>query len=276
MKKYIKHTKEFKTEVIEYAKQTSFWAAAKKYNIKNATVEYWVKPIIRERMSKRAKEDWKIKSQDPEFIKQWNEKSKQDRKDRPEYYKALGEVYRNNNREKVRAWTRNHRLNNLEHYKKLMKVVYEKDKVSGRAAERRKDPIFQLKRGIRESDIRALEYGQLDKESHTGKHLGCDIYFFRSYIENQFKPGMTWDNRGRTHILGERAWHLDHKLPLALLSEDASEEMLAKLCHYTNHQPLWEDENLEKSDNLDWEDAELSIIEEEIYSGNFHPSLLND
>lgn len=271
-----KYSKEFKDEVAAYAQTTTTWLAAKKYSLREPLVGYWANPKVKDKMKQRSKDNWQIKSQDPEFIKWWNEKSKADRALNPEIYKTRDAVYRDKNREKLRAYKRKHRLDNLEHYNKIMKAVFERDQMTGRNAERRRDPIFQLKRGIRSDAIRILEYGYMAEGTPIFKYLGCDLEFFYSYIENLFKPGMTFKNRGRTHLLGERAWHLDHKLPLALLKDDASEEMLAKLCHYTNHQPLWEDENLEKSDNLDWEDAELSIIEEEIYSGNFHPSLLND
>jgi hypothetical protein len=46
---------------------------------------------------------------------------------------------------------------------------------------------------------------------------------------------MSWDNYGE--------WHIDHIKPLALAH---TEEETYKLCHYTNLQPLWAIENLQK------------------------------
>jgi hypothetical protein len=258
-----KWTDTFKEEVKAYALETSCWSAHKKYNIGTETIRYWIDPNIREKLSIKSKRIWAIKSQDPEFIKQWNEKSKQDRKDRPEYYKALGVVYRNNNRERVRAWTRNHRLNNLEHYNQQMKANYLRYKESGRLAELRQDPVFKLKRWSRMNLLRAFDYSQTTKDAPTVKYLGCSNEEFKKHIESKFQHGMTWLNRGRTYMLGERGWHLDHILPLNLLKEDSSSEMLAKLNHYTNMQPLWEEDNLEKGDSLDWEMAELEIEAED-------------
>jgi hypothetical protein len=56
-------------------------------------------------------------------------------------------------------------------------------------------------------------------------------------LEKQFISGMTWEN------YGYYGWHVDHKIPLA--SAKTKEELI-KLCHYTNLQPLWMDENLSK------------------------------
>ena len=43
---------------------------------------------------------------------------------------------------------------------------------------------------------------------------------------------------------GYRGWHIDHKIPLA--SANGVIDELAKLCHYTNLQPLWASDNLRK------------------------------
>ena len=50
---------------------------------------------------------------------------------------------------------------------------------------------------------------------------------------------MTWDNMG--------AWHIDHKLPLASFDLTKSEEQY-RAFNYTNLQPLWALENLQKGD----------------------------
>ena len=65
--------------------------------------------------------------------------------------------------------------------------------------------------------------------------LGCTIDEFKSYIESKFKKGMTFENYGE--------WHLDHIIPLATAK---TTEDVIKLCHYTNFQPLWAEDNLKK------------------------------
>ena len=256
---YNKYSKEQKAEVIAYAQQTSFWEASKKYSIKSSTVEYWVKPSVKEKIKQRSNDNWAIKSQDPEFLKLWAERAKIDRASRPEYYKVLDKVYRKNNYDKVLGWKRDWRSNNLEHNNQQMRANYIRYKESGRLAELRQDPIFKLKRWSRMNLLRAFDYSQTTKDAPTVKYLGCSNDDFKKHIESKFQKGMNWLNRGRTYMLGERGWHLDHILPLNLLKEDSSQEMLSKLNHYTNMQPLWEEDNLEKSDSLDWEMAELEI-----------------
>ena len=81
------------------------------------------------------------------------------------------------------------------------------------------------------------------KSGTTIDLLGCQPEFLISYIEKQFKEGMTWDNYGR------RGWHIDHILPCA--SFDLSDPEQQKKCfHYTNLQPLWAEDNLRKSDKV--------------------------
>lgn len=73
------------------------------------------------------------------------------------------------------------------------------------------------------------------------RDLGCTIEELKAHLESLFKPGMTWDNWGHTGDV----WHLDHIIPLA--SFDLTDPEQVKLaCHYTNLQPLWATENLQK------------------------------
>lgn len=50
---------------------------------------------------------------------------------------------------------------------------------------------------------------------------------------------MTWDNYGE--------WQLDHIAPLSTAKTIEDVEML---CHYTNLQPLWAKDNLDKRANI--------------------------
>ena len=69
------------------------------------------------------------------------------------------------------------------------------------------------------------------------KLIGCSLEKLRSYIEGQFKPGMSWKNYGD--------WHIDHKLPCASFNLSIPEEQQSCF-HYTNLQPLWAAENVRK------------------------------
>jgi hypothetical protein len=67
--------------------------------------------------------------------------------------------------------------------------------------------------------------------------IGCSPEFLKEYLENKFMEGMSWDNHG---LFG---WHIDHIIPL---SSAKTEKDVYKLCHYTNLQPLWAEENYKK------------------------------
>ena len=50
---------------------------------------------------------------------------------------------------------------------------------------------------------------------------------------------MNWNNWG----MGDDKWVIDHRIPLAIAT---TEDEIYKLNHYTNLQPMWWRENLEK------------------------------
>lgn len=81
------------------------------------------------------------------------------------------------------------------------------------------------------------------KAGSAVRDLGCSIEEFRKYIESQFKPGMSWDNRGKW---GE-VWHIDHIKPLNKF-DLTNREQFMEACHYTNMQPMWALDNIIKSD----------------------------
>lgn len=74
--------------------------------------------------------------------------------------------------------------------------------------------------------------------------LGCTIDELKRYLESKFQEGMSWDNYSRN------GWHIDHIKPLDLFDLTNPEEVKVA-CHYTNLQPLWAKDNLEKSNHYD-------------------------
>ena len=76
------------------------------------------------------------------------------------------------------------------------------------------------------------------KSKHTLKLLSCSLESLKKHLESQFKPGMSWSNYGK--------WHVDHIIPCASFDLSKSEEQ-RKCFHYTNLQPLWAEDNWQKS-----------------------------
>lgn len=80
------------------------------------------------------------------------------------------------------------------------------------------------------------------KAGKTAALLGCTIAELREHLQSQFKPGMTWANHGRN------GWHIDHKRPCSGFNL-AIPEQQAECFNWRNLQPLWEAENIRKSDS---------------------------
>lgn len=98
-----------------------------------------------------------------------------------------------------------------------------------------KDSNYKLAKGLR-SRLGVALRGNI-KSGSAVRDLGCPISAFRVWLEDQFQPGMTWENYG--------AWHIDHVIPLSAF-DLTNRAQLTKACHYTNLQPLWAEENYRK------------------------------
>ena len=110
-----------------------------------------------------------------------------------------------------------------------------------RYSRRQEDMFFKIKGNIssRLSDlIQNRGLGQ-----RTVELLGCDKDTFLNHLESQFTEGMTWENYGL------KGWHVDHIIPIS--SYDlTNEDEVKKACHYSNLQPLWWQDNLEKGNKI--------------------------
>jgi hypothetical protein len=103
--------------------------------------------------------------------------------------------------------------------------------------QKRNDPAGRLSTNLRSRLNRAIRGSY--KSGSAISDVGCTIPELKAYLESKFKPGMTWENYGRT------GWHIDHIEPLAKFDLTDREQLL-QACHYSNLQPLWAEENLMK------------------------------
>lgn len=148
--------------------------------------------------------------------------------------------YRENNKEKQKEYRSKYRINNIDNInnnrKKTQPLInlYLKNK-------RDNNPIFKLTINMRNRLNSYLKIKNISKKNSTFEIVGCKPKFLKEYLETQFVNGMSWNNYG---LYG---WHIDHIIPL---SSAKTEEEIYKLCHYTNLQPLWAEENIKKSNKL--------------------------
>lgn len=160
--------------------------------------------------------------------------------------KAYVKAHYQENKDKKKAHHKVYHQENKAKRNAYDKAYYQENKVRINARrnayqkERRaNDPLFRLKRNARNRLYQALRREGYSKESSTQETLGIDYERYKKYIESKFKKGMSWDNYGE--------WHIDHIMPLATAT---TEEELLKLCHYSNTQPLWAEENLSKGSRI--------------------------
>ena len=168
----------------------------------------------------------KVKLQKQRYLKKYTQKNL----DR-------GKKYRQNNPEKVIERSNNWRKNNSEYGS----LYYQKnkDKINiQKLMKKKNDPIFKLQCYYRTKLNKILGSKKYGK---TFDIIGCTPQLLKEHLENQFTDGMNWDNHG---LFG---WHIDHIIPL---SSAKKEEELYKLCHYSNLQPLWAEDNLKKSNKI--------------------------
>ena len=113
---------------------------------------------------------------------------------------------------------------------------------------RHTDFAFRLRSNLSRRLRHALKNNS--KKSSVLKYLGCSIDNFKKYIENKFEYGMSWKNYGE--------WQLDHIVPLSKFDLTDEQQLMIAL-HYSNHQPLWNKENIVKG-NLSVEDFRGGIF----------------
>ena len=106
------------------------------------------------------------------------------------------------------------------------------------------DPLHtKLSNRLRQRLFRAFK-GR-SRAGSAVRDLGCSIPRLRAYLENQFQPGMSWSNYG----CGKGKWCIDHIAPLSSV-DLANRNQLLSVCHYTNLQPMWFEDNIRKGDEV--------------------------
>lgn len=121
---------------------------------------------------------------------------------------------------------------------------------------RANNPWAKIADGCR-SVIRNVIYGVSCRGPKAEALLGCAVFEFRSKIEAQFEPGMTWENFGR------RGWTLSHKRAVREFKDVLHTEAGRNECfHHSNLKPEWEWSNRAKhtKDNLTPAQTELGAL----------------
>ena len=164
------------------------------------------------------------------------------RKKHHELNKENDKKWREKNKEQIKKyqkeWYAKNKKLKLEYSKEYNKK--NKGRTNKRLKERREnEPLFKLTNNLRRRTWGAFKSMDIKKNSRTYEIIGLEWEELKLYIETMFTDGMKWENYGE--------WHIDHIYPL---SRAKSEEHLKELCHYSNLQPLWAEENLSKYNKI--------------------------
>lgn len=127
------------------------------------------------------------------------------------------------------------RYKKIEHYR-----AYQRKWIK---EQRKENPQIKIAGNLR---IRICTLIKKNKRPGSAiKDLGCTLTELKLHLEKQFKEGMTWNNHGNRR--GQ--WSIDHIIPLSKVNLSNREQFL-KVCHYTNLQPLWMEDNVRKWNHI--------------------------
>lgn len=169
--------------------------------------------------------------------------SKRDYKKNSEVLKQRANTYR----EKNPTYNKDYYQDNSDYFKEYNDKTAEKRKQWQKENRKRieetrrkrweKYPELKLKARLRSYFWFQLKKSDSRKSDSSIKLLGCSIDEFKLHLEKKFTIGMSWNTYGM--------WHLDHIRPCA--SFNLSDPVqLAECFHFTNFQPLWAADNLQK------------------------------
>jgi len=197
------------------------------------------------------KDPQKRKEHAAKYGKLWYQKNKT-------RLKHVRAIWRKNNKKKCVEYQINWRKNNPEKYQLILqkrkpktllylKDYYQKNKkniLQKKYRRLQEDSDFRLKELVRsriQSGLKQNTKNLIKKNGKSVMYLGCSFKEYKSYLEEKFKPGMTWSN------MGKNGWEIDHIVPLASFNFSKKNNLM-KAFHYTNTQPLWSIENKVKGD----------------------------
>jgi hypothetical protein len=102
-----------------------------------------------------------------------------------------------------------------------------------------KSAILAYRNQLRKTINMGLVRAATKHSSTISSTLGCSYSEYRQHLEQNFLPGMSWDNR--------QDFHIDHIVPESLA---LTREEVKLLNHHTNLRPLWIQDNLDKSNTI--------------------------
>jgi hypothetical protein len=192
-----------------------------------------------------------------EFIKRKDKKNSYRGKCKLCYAKSKKDYY-TKNRKRILENKKEYQINNKlilaerknKHYTKnkesisIKKSIWNKNNreiINKRNRTKRKNNIqFRISDNLRRKFNKSFK----EKREYRFKDLvGCSTEDLKLYLESKFLSGMNWKNYG---LYG---WHIDHIIPVSKFNLSELSD-IKKCFHFTNLQPLWAKDNLQKGSKL--------------------------
>ena len=145
--------------------------------------------------------------------------------------------WQKNNQEHRREYHKQWRTENVDKWRKT-KRDYEKTRKAN-------DPIYKLINNFRTAIYQVLKENNVKKNGHYFDILKYSPEDLITHLEKQFDERMSWDNYGE--------WHVDHIKPISSFNiQEIGDNEFIECWSLNNLQPLWGDENIRKSNKLDY------------------------
>lgn len=154
-------------------------------------------------------------------------------------------LYYNARNKNCEYWVTKEKYARINEYKNARaRIVTKTDEVKKKRNEYEKkrkanDIVFRISCSTRALIRACIKNNGFKKKSKTANILGCSFEEFKTHLESQFLPGMSWDNQGE--------WHIDHIMPVSMAK---TYDEVVRLNHYKNLRPLWAADNHRKSDKI--------------------------
>lgn len=224
---------EFKQEVANHYRQYGLTKTKNKYQLSVQSVLAWSNEEKHNRCIQQQR-DFYNKHKDKKIYKEKiSKRNKNHYQNNKDQYKKSSHQYYLDHKDEVKCknkrWYKRNKIKARSYYRERQRRLY------------RTDPIYRLKSQLKGRLNAAIRCQNGLKSAHTIELLGCNIDVLKPYLESKFQQGMTWENYGK--------WHVDHVIPCCKFDLTKSEEQ-RKCFHYTNLQPLWAIDNLQKGTSV--------------------------
>jgi len=187
----------------------------------------------------------KVKHRTKKYCEEHKEEIKEKRKN---YFKEYNKKYRQEHKEEIKKYNQENK-NKFKHYKikyrKNHKELIQEYDTKYKRKRKKEDKLFNMSNQIRNLIRISFKRKSYTKANKTEEILCCKMNYFIEYLiktyENNYNEKWDWDYLKNVHI--------DHIIPISIAK---NEEEIIKLNHYTNLQLLKKEDNMQKSDKLDW------------------------